>query len=156
MQHFSLQSRTERPSEPAESQKAVSILVVEDNPADVGLVREALEEHGVEGQLLVVADGHEAMRVIDNIESGQVSCPDLFIVDLNLPKEPGREVLKRLRLSEKCRHAPVVILSSSDAQRDRDDAEGLGVSRYIRKPFRLEEFISLGGVFKAMLGSSAR
>ena len=129
---------------------------MEDNPADAGLVREALEDYGVEGELLVLLDGEKAIQFIQNIDSQRLTCPDLFIVDLNLPKKPGREVLKCIRLSARCHQSPVVILSSSEAQQDIADAERLGVSRYIRKPLLLEEFIGLGATFKALLGGSAQ
>lgn len=124
---------------------------MEDNPADAGLVREALEEHGVDGELIVITDGETAIRFIQDLDSELVSCPDLFIVDLNLPKKPGRDVLLRKGLSAKCGPTPVVILTSSESRQDRDDARRLGVSQYIPKPTRLEEFIRLGAVFKAMI-----
>jgi chemotaxis family two-component system response regulator Rcp1 len=129
----------------------VSILLAEDNPADAGLVRKALEEHGVEGELVVIPDGEKAIEFIQALEDEAAPCPDLAIVDLNLPKKPGREVLERMRMSERCRHIPVVILSSSDAERDKADAARFGASRYIRKPSRLDEFLSLGAIFKAVL-----
>jgi len=137
---------------PSEPQKPVSILLVEDNPADAGLVRKALEEHGVKGQIIVLADGEMATQFIQGLDTQQVDCPDLVILDLNIPKKPGCEVLERLRHSPKCRHVPVVILSSSDAQQDKADAARLGADRYIRKPSHLEEFLSLGAVFKETLG----
>jgi DNA-binding response OmpR family regulator len=116
------------------------------------LVRLALEEHGVEGELLVVADGEKAIEFIQAIEGEAASrCPDLAIVDLNLPKKPGCEVLERMRLCERCRHIPVVILSSSDAERDKADALRFGANRYLRKPSKLDEFLSLGAIFKAVI-----
>jgi chemotaxis family two-component system response regulator Rcp1 len=127
---------------------------VEDNPGDSGLVREALLEHGVEGQLTVVIDGEAAIELIQDIDSQRLACPDLIIVDLNLPKKPGREVLQYIDRSLICRQAQVVILTSSDAQEDQQDAMRLGVSRYLRKPSRLSDFIGLGAVFKAILESS--
>ena len=151
VRRFSLQSRLENPSKLASGQKPISILLAEDNPADVGLVREALEEYGVEGELIVATDGEKAIQFIHDIDAQQVTCPDLFVVDLNLPKKPGREVLESIRLSVHCLQTPVVILTSSDAQRDRDDAMRLGASKYLRKPSHLEEFIQLGAIFKAML-----
>ena len=128
---------------------------MEDNPADVILVREALEEHGVEGELLVASDGEKALAVIQEIDCDAASCPDLFIIDLNIPKKPGREVIKRMRDSLKCKDAEIAILSSSDSAPDKEDARRLGVSRYIRKPSRLDEFLSLGAIFKAILGRGA-
>lgn len=151
MQRFSLQSRAETPREPAAGSKPVSIVLVEDNPADVGLVREALEEHGVEGELLVLNDGEEAIQVIENIAAMPANSPNLLIVDLNLPKKPGREVLEQVHLKWRSGRTPIVALSSSDSQRDRDDAFRLGVSRYIRKPSHLDEFVGLGAIFKEML-----
>lgn len=153
MRRFSLQSRAAKPDHAAWGRTDFSILLIEDNPADVHLVREALEEHGVQGDLTVVTDGETAIRMIESIDSQPLTCPDLFIIDLNLPRKPGRVVLECLRRSEKCRQAPVVVLTSSDAQQDRDDALRLGVNRYIRKPSRLGDFISLGAAFKAILGA---
>jgi CheY-like chemotaxis protein len=130
-------------------EKPAFIFLAEDNPADAGLVRRALEEYGVEGQLIVIADGEKAIEFIQALEDEAAPCPDLAIIDLNLPKKPGREVLERIRMSAHCRHIPVVILSSSDAERDRADAVRFGASRYIRKPSKLDDFLSLGAIFNA-------
>jgi two-component system, chemotaxis family, response regulator Rcp1 len=130
------------------------IAVIEDNPADVRLIREALEENGVQCELRVIRDGHEAVGFIQDIESQSLPCPSLFIVDMSLPKKSGREVLEHIRQGEKCRQVPVVVLSSSDSQQDRDDALRLGVTHYLRKPSRLEEFVRLGAVFKQVLTAS--
>lgn len=128
------------------------ILLIEDNLADATLVREALEEHRVEGELLIIGDGDKAIRYIQTLDTRPDRCPDLIIVDLNLPRRSGREVLQTIRQSTTCRNATVVILSSSDAQQDRAESMKLGANQYIRKPLRLEEFLELGAVFKAMLG----
>jgi CheY-like chemotaxis protein len=155
VQRFSLRSPLEEASHPGSEQRAVSILLVEDNPADVILVREALEEYGVEGELIVANDGEKAIAIIQDIDCEAVSCPDLFIVDLNIPKKPGREVVECMRQSLKCKDALIAILSSSDSARDKEDAKRLGVSQYIQKPSRLDEFLRLGAVFKTMLGRPA-
>jgi len=131
-----------------------SILLIEDNRADAGLVREALQEHGVQCELNVIPDGDKAIRHIQRIEAGAAECPDLVIVDLNLPKRPGREVLDCMRRSARCREATVVVLSSSNAPQDRAESLRLGASRYIRKPLRLDEFLQLGAVFKNILESA--
>jgi len=124
---------------------------VEDNPADAGLVREALQEHGVTGELVLISDGDEAIRFIGTLDAEPVACPDLVIIDLNLPKSPGLEVMQTIRQSPKCRNATVLIFSSSDVESDKMEAQRLGASRYIRKPLRLEEFFQLGAVFKEIL-----
>jgi two-component system, chemotaxis family, response regulator Rcp1 len=156
VQRFSLRSHVEKRSDLAASRKAGSILLVEDNPADAGLVREALEEHGVEGELTVLIDGEMAIQFVQDIDSQLLTCPDLIIVDLNLPKKPGREVLECIRRSTICRETPVVILTSSDAHQDKQDAMRLGVSRYLRKPSRLRDFISLGPCLKRFLRAPNR
>jgi chemotaxis family two-component system response regulator Rcp1 len=151
VRRFSLRSRAAQAQGTDASEKPVFIFLAEDNPADAGLVRRALEEHEVQGELIVIADGEKAIEYIDVLEEGAAACPDLAIVDLNLPQKPGREVLERMRMSERCRHIPVIILSSSDAERDKADVARLGASRYIRKPSRLDDFLGLGAVFKAAL-----
>lgn len=109
----------------------------------------------MEGELIVANDGEKAIAIIQDIDCEAVSCPDLFIVDLNIPKKPGREVVECMRQSLKCKDALIAILSSSDSARDKEDAKRLGVSQYIQKPSRLDEFLRLGAVFKTMLGRPA-
>jgi two-component system, chemotaxis family, response regulator Rcp1 len=155
VQRFSLRPPLENTSGPSLGAKAASIFLAEDNPADAGLVRKALELHGIEGELVVVPDGEKALEFIEALDATlPTQCPDLAIIDLNLPKKPGRVVLERMRVSERCRHIPVVILSSSNAERDRADAARYGASRYICKPTRLEEFLGLGAIFKSIIATS--
>jgi DNA-binding response OmpR family regulator len=124
---------------------------VEDNHADAELVREALLEHQVEGELIVLTNGETAIEFIRSLDAERAECPGLVILDLNLPKRHGLEVLEFVRQSASCHRAQVVILSSSDSLKDRSEATRLGASGYLRKPSRLQEFMSLGAVFKAML-----
>jgi CheY-like chemotaxis protein len=134
-----------------EKHKKPSILLVEDNPADMLLIREAIEEHDINCELVVVSDGEQAINFIQQIESAAEICPSLIVLDLNLPKKSGREVLRRLRESSECNHVPVAILSSSDAQKDREEAARLGAIRYIRKPSNLDEFMKVGEILKGIL-----
>ena len=117
-------------------------------------MREALEEHAVQGELLVILDGERAIRYIESLEASGGSCPSLVILDLNLPRRPGREVLQAIRASAVCRDARVIILSSSNADQDRQDAARLGATEYICKPLRLEQFLALGAKFKSLLESA--
>jgi len=121
----------------------------------VNLVREALEEHGVEGEMIVIADGDEAIKFIQALD-GQpgTECPDLVIIDLSLPKRAGSEVLECMRQSNRYRDIPAIILTSSDAEEDQASAMRLGATRYLRKPLHLEEFLALGAVFKGILDSA--
>jgi len=127
------------------------IVVVEDNPADVGLVREALDEHRVVYELTVITDGERAIGLIEDIDANGSRCPDLVLLDLKLPRRDGCEVLQRMRASAQCRNMPVVVLTSSDAKEDRECAERYGATKYLRKPHSLEEFIGLGRVFIELL-----
>ena len=129
--------------------------MVEDNPADVELVVEALEEHKVSCELLVVSNGERAVTFLDEIDAGKQSCPDLFILDLNLPRRPGTEILARMRAGGTCQHVPVVVLTSSDSQKDEDAVARYNPSSYLRKPLTLEGFLQLGGVFKGLLNTTA-
>lgn len=125
--------------------------MIEDNPADARLVREALEEQALRCELIVLTDGERAIEFIQSLdEAEETLCPALVILDLNLPKKPGKEVLRHIRASVKCRHVTVAILSSSGNQKDKDDAASLGASRYLRKPTRLAEFLELGRVFQEL------
>ena len=150
---FSLQSPAEKQSSSSKDRRAASIFLAEDNLADVGLIRKALEEHGIEGELLVVTDGEEAIEFIQALETQGVACPDLAIIDLNLPRRSGRDILEILRSLPACRHLPVAVLSSSDAPQDRADAIRLGANQYLPKPSGLDEFLGLGAIFKTMLDS---
>ena len=131
------------------------ILLAEDNPADVYLIREALKEHGIDSPVHVVWDGKEVLQFIEEANSAAHRL-GLIILDLNLPRHDGIEVLQRLRETEGLSHVPVVILTSSDSPRDRVVASEFGATCYLRKPFSLEQFLSLGGVFKDLLVSSKK
>ena len=128
------------------------ILVAEDNPADVYLIRAALQEHGVDLPLQVAADGREVLQIIGQLEGMAETQLNLIILDLNLPRHDGIEILQRLRESERLGHVPVVVLTSSDSPRDRILASELGAASYLRKPSSLEQFLGLGAVFKELLG----
>jgi len=132
------------------------ILLAEDNAADVYLIREALKEHGVDCGLRVAADGQQVLRILsaaDRRPSGEH--PALIILDLNLPRHDGIEILQRLQDTKVLHHVPVVVLTSSDSPRDRLAADQLGVTRFLRKPSDLEQFLSLGAVFKELLQQAA-
>jgi two-component system, chemotaxis family, response regulator Rcp1 len=125
------------------------VLLAEDNPADVYLVREAFRENGVDCTLRVASDGKEVLQILSGAVPG-VETLRLIILDLNLPRHDGLEILQRLR-DLHLSHIPVVVLTSSDSPRDRQTAIQLGAARYLRKPSGLEQFLSLGATFKELL-----
>jgi two-component system, chemotaxis family, response regulator Rcp1 len=124
------------------------ILVAEDNPADVYLIREALKEHGVECTVRTAADGKDVMTLLSSGDS--TWSPNLIILDLNLPRHDGIEILQKVRATQAIAHVPIVVLTSSDSPRDRATALDSGATRYIRKPSNLEQFLQLGAVFKEL------
>ncbi len=124
------------------------LLVVEDNPTDALLLRRALTEHGVDYEMVVVGDGEEAIEYLEKCKGAK---PELIIVDLNLPKEDGIEVLKVYRGSPSFIETQMVILTSSDSPSERQRAEIIGVDAYLRKPIELDAFLALGGTLKKLL-----
>jgi CheY-like chemotaxis protein len=129
----------------------VVVLLVEDNTPDVLLLREALVQHGLKAQLFVAKDGEEAILLMDEIDDTLIPCPELIVLDLNLPRKTGFEVLERIRLSPKCGRKPVVILSSADSAREREAAARLGVTFYLKKPDDLQEYMKIGEQIKRVL-----
>ena len=125
------------------------LLVVEDNPTDAVLLRRALSEHGVDYEMVVVGDGEEAIEYLERCKGD--ARPELIIVDLNLPKEDGIEVLKVYRGSPSFVETQMVILTSSDSPSERQRAEIIGVSAYLRKPIELDAFLALGGTLRKLL-----
>jgi CheY-like chemotaxis protein len=121
----------------------VRILLAEDNPADVYLIEEALREHNVDFTLDVAQDGEQAMAVLTN-GSAQF---DVVLLDLNMPKRGGSEVLEKLR----GKRTPVIVLTSSDSPADRMQAMQLGAVHYIQKPTGLDDFLAIGAVVKEIV-----
>jgi len=131
-----------------------NLLLAEDNLPDALLVREVVRMESLPLDIHIAADGQRAIEFIANAEADpQAPCPHLLLLDLNLPKRDGFEVLRRLRASEKCRGIPVLIVTSSDAPSDQSQAAALGAS-YFRKPPNYEEYMKLGGVLKQLLKES--
>lgn len=111
----------------------VRILLVEDNPADVDLVQELLQDGRVEVEVAVARDGIQASELLA-AGSPDGGLPDLVLLDLNLPKRNGHEVLAEIRSNEDLRHLPVVVLTSSDDDADIASSYQLGASSYVTKP----------------------
>lgn len=125
-----------------------NILLGEDNPADVYLIRQALQENGIQYTLEVATHGGE---MISALTEPRESLPDLIILDLNLPRYDGIEVLKAVRENNSLKGIPVVILTSSDSPKDRIAASQFGADVYIRKPSRLDEFMAIGKTLQSLL-----
>jgi two-component system, chemotaxis family, response regulator Rcp1 len=126
------------------SQNPLTIMIVEDNHADIHLLKEALLKAEIDFQAVVFGDGESAFRYIDSTpeSGGAVPPPDAAVLDLNVPKRDGSEVLVHIRKHPTLRHIPVVILSSSpkDVMRNR----AAEADCYISKPSDLEAFLAIG------------
>jgi len=118
--------------------KTASIVVVEDNPADVLLIRKALEEKGIKCSLTCFENGETALR---NLSQQGRLLPDLILLDLHLPMADGVDVLGKIRGMPRFSNVPIVIITSSESPSDRQRTARMGAARYIRKPSRLEDFL---------------
>ena len=128
------------------------ILVVEDNPGDVTLLRMALEYADVDCELTVMGDGGEALAYVQQLGAkGYRVAPDLVLLDLNLPKNDGIEILNILRRNPSFSDVPVVILTSSCSPRELARIEGLQITRHLIKPMDFDEYLKIGLILKDLL-----
>jgi DNA-binding response OmpR family regulator len=127
-------------------------LIVEDNAADVLLIRRALKAAYPAAEIQVLSDGQQAIRTFETMDGdNSIPCPTLIILDINLPKKPGTDVLRYLRESRRCCKAKVLVVSTSDAERDRYTMTKLGADGYFRKPSAVAEFMKLGDIVKGLI-----
>ncbi|QLD91016.1 response regulator [Natronomonas salina] len=120
------------------------ILLVEDNPGDVRLTQEAFKEGQIDNDLHVVEDGVEALDFLfKRGEYADAPCPDIVLLDLNLPRKNGDEVLEEMRADETLQYVPVVVLTSSEAQEDVVKSYELNANAYLTKPVDPVDFIEV-------------
>jgi len=130
------------------------LLVIEDNGTDVLMLRHALAEHSIPHEMLVIEDGEEAIEYLGNCNARNT--PDLIVIDLNLPKQDGLDVLREYRFSALLVGTPMIVLTSSSDPGDRNRAEMLGIAAYIRKPIQLDDFFAIGETIRKLLASKTR
>ncbi|MEW5767307.1 MAG: response regulator [bacterium] len=129
--------------------KPVEILLVEDNPGDVRLMREALDGNKVSYNLHVVKDGVEAMAFLRRKgKYADAPRPELILLDLNLPKKDGREVLAEIKADENLKRIPVIVLTTSKTEEDIFKVYDLNANCYITKPVNLEDFVKVVNTIK--------
>jgi CheY-like chemotaxis protein len=130
--------RTQTPNKPIE------ILLIEDNPGDVRLTLEALKDARVLNHLNVAADGVEALEFLRHTgRYGESPRPDMILLDLNLPRKDGRQVLAEIKSDPSLRRIPVVIMTTSQSEQDIYESYDLHANCYITKPIDLEKFIGV-------------
>ncbi len=122
----------------------IEILLIEDNPADVRLTREALKDARVWNQVHVAPDGVEALAYLRREgKYEQAPRPDLILLDLNLPRKDGRAVLEEIKRDESLKHIPVVVLTTSQAEQDILSSYRLRANAFVTKPVDLEQFLKV-------------
>jgi CheY-like chemotaxis protein len=128
----------------ARSGKVIDVLLVEDDPGDVLMTREAFEDNKVVNRLQVVSDGVSALTFLRKEgEFADAPTPDLVLLDLNLPRMDGREVLEAMKSDEKLRSIPVVVLTTSEAEEDVVRSYSLHANAYVTKPVDFDRFIEV-------------
>jgi CheY-like chemotaxis protein len=130
-----------------DGRRHLRIVVFDDSPADVYLLREALGEHGIAFDLQVFSDGAQVHEYLASART-QV---DLFIIDLNLPKITGDEILAEIRKDKTLAKVPALVLTSSDSSEDREQAMRLGASAFLCKPCTLDEYLAIGKVIASLV-----
>ena len=122
----------------------ITILLAEDNPGDVKLTEKALEKGQIRNDLHVVTDGIEAMQFLRQADTyADAPRPDLVLLDLNMPRKSGREVLEELQEYESLRRIPVVVLTSSEAEQDIIDSYDRYANAYLTKPVDFDGFVDI-------------
>lgn len=129
---------------PADGKSPIEVLLVEDDPGDVLMTKEAFEEHKLRNRLSVVSDGAAALSYLRREgEYADVSMPDLILLDLNLPRRDGREVLEEIKKDEQLCRIPVVVLTTSQTDEDILRSYQLHANAYVTKPVDFDRFISV-------------
>jgi chemotaxis family two-component system response regulator Rcp1 len=126
------------------NERAINILLVEDNPGDIRLTREVLKEGRIRNVLNVVTDGEQAVLYLNKSgEYANTLRPDIILLDLNLPKKDGREVLAEIKADPSLMRIPVIILTTSSAERDISNMYDHHANCYITKPVDFNQFINV-------------
>src|SRR5262245_406576 len=134
----------------------LTILAVEDNPADIFTVQRVLTAHALTYDLQVIDNAEQALHFFDQLAAPEhPRCPDILLLDLTLPQRNGKELLQHLKVIPACAAMRVVILTSSRDPADRAETLALGADVFFEKPFQLTDFLPLGAIIKTLAVSHA-
>ncbi len=129
---------------PIQTLEPLNVLLIEDNPGDIRLIQESLKENKFFAELTVISDGEEAINYLKkNGSSSGYSNPDIILLDLNLPKKDGREILIEIKNNDALKTIPVVVLTSSSAEEDISRSYQNYANCFISKPVDLDNFIKV-------------
>jgi CheY-like chemotaxis protein len=127
-----------------EALEVIDVLLVEDDPGDVLMTREAFSDYKIHNRLHVVSNGIDAMAFLQRSgEYSEMPTPDLILLDLNLPRMSGREVLAAIKADDRLRTIPVVVLTTSDLEEDVKSSYSLHANAYVTKPVDFESFVEV-------------
>lgn len=127
----------------------MKILLVDDNRADVFLVRDAIQQDGMDAEIHTADNGETAIELIQRLDRNpDEPCFDVFLVDLNLPRQSGEEVVRSIRASTRCVGAPVIVITSALTSAERERILTTGATRVVVKPHRLTEFRDLAKLIR--------
>jgi|SRR5579883_268506 len=133
---------------------AGEVLIVEDNHTDVGLIREALREHGLTYRIVHARDGDAAISILNEIELNAARCcPAVMLLDWKLPRKSGAQVLRHVRSLKKCGPLPVIVVSACDLTEERELLANCGVCECFRKPMNLDEFLRIGELVRRVVNA---
>jgi two-component system response regulator len=122
----------------------MNLLLIEDNPGDVRLTKEALKENNIHLDLKIAYDGEQALQyLLKEKEYMHAETPDLIIMDINLPKKNGIEVLEKIKADNRLKRIPVIMLTTSDTYQDIDKCYALHANAYIIKPIDFDQFVAI-------------
>lgn len=129
--------------------RTMEVLLIEDNPGDVFLTKKALSQANIDINVTVAPDGEAGLELLSNaLEQGNKNWPDIVLLDVNLPKKDGKQVLAEMKQSPDLKRIPVVILTSSSAEKDILQSYDLHANSYIIKPVSLEKFYDVASVLE--------
>jgi CheY-like chemotaxis protein len=132
-------------------ERPFKIFLAEDSRADAYLIELALQEHGISFELLTVFDGEEALKAVGGFGGGG-PCPDIALIDQNMPREDGGAVMRLIRKHPDCSSIPIIIMSSAESKNDQCMVEQFGAV-FFRKPNNLPAFLELGALTKSLLAT---
>jgi CheY-like chemotaxis protein len=134
----------------------LTILVVEDNPADVYILRRVLNAHAFPYDLQVIENGERALQFFHELaQQEHPQCPELLLLDLNLPAVNGNELLQAIKRIPECADIRIIMITASDDPRARLEAQRLGADAFFQKPFGFEAYLQLGDLIKAVVFGNA-
>jgi CheY-like chemotaxis protein len=133
----------------------IQILLAEDSPADQRLFVEALRHHELDHNLHIVNNGEEALRVATKAGHPESPpCPDIFVLDLGLPRVDGIDILRAFRANHNCSETPVLVLTSSTSPLERSQTEGWENVHFLQKPLELDEYLAIGKTIRGLVPSA--